>query len=554
MAAACGAAGACGTSPAGAAEVSSFWNGTSGSWGTASKWLPSTAYPTNGNGGHTYDVTVNSGDITLDVNPTVRRMTFNGGTVTTTQQALTVTDRLFWFGGTFAGGGTVHTPGGFEVSGTGLKTTLGAFVLRNSGEAVWAGSVFNQQNGLILNQTTGTIHLLNGEYQGGVFSNSATLLKSTTGSFTMGAAATFNNSGTVRVDAGTLSVRSPGQHNGAFSGSGRVEFSSGLTFQAASRLTVREVAFRGLEAVTVNGLFGPEVTEVQNALTISGPQAYPPNARLTLNTPQSRVTMATDARGTGAANLEVRAVVGSKVDFTATQHLRELTVDNSTAAIVANGGLAAGSRVIHTRGLNINGTGRVNLDRHAMIVDHTGGTGAGDRVRAAVIRGYNGGAWDGPGIYSAPAATMNGLGAVGYAEASDVLGISGAQTATYLGETVDATAVLVRFTLSGDADLNGRVDFNDLVRLAQNYEGGAAVKRWSQGDFTYDGAVDFADLVKLAQAYGVDLAPSMALPVGASVAFERDWARAVSAVPEPGAAVGIIGALAGLGRRRRRVR
>jgi hypothetical protein len=52
----------------------------------------------------------------------------------------------------------------------------------------------------------------------------------------------------------------------------------------------------------------------------------------------------------------------------------------------------------------------------------------------------------------------------------------------------------------GDATFDDTVDFNDLVKLAQNYNttGG---KTWEQGDFTADGNVDFNDLVKLAQNY-----------------------------------------------------
>ena len=52
------------------------------------------------------------------------------------------------------------------------------------------------------------------------------------------------------------------------------------------------------------------------------------------------------------------------------------------------------------------------------------------------------------------AANATGTG-VGYAEASQALGISGAQTASWGGETVDATSVLARYTLLGDATLDG---------------------------------------------------------------------------------------------------
>src|SRR5436190_23112923 len=88
--------------------------------------------------------------------------------------------------------------------------------------------------------------------------------------------------------------------------------------------------------------------------------------------------------------------------------------------------------------------------------------------------------------------------AIGYAEASALLGAAGG---TFTNQSVDGTSVLVRTTLFGDATLNGVVDFNDLVRLAQNYNNTVSSSTeswWYYGDFTYDGRVEFNDLVKLA--------------------------------------------------------
>jgi hypothetical protein len=53
----------------------------------------------------------------------------------------------------------------------------------------------------------------------------------------------------------------------------------------------------------------------------------------------------------------------------------------------------------------------------------------------------------------------------------------------------------------GDANLDGKVDFADLLILAQNY-GSTTNVGWRQGDFNGDGKVTFADLLVLAQHYG----------------------------------------------------
>jgi hypothetical protein len=107
----------------------------------------------------------------------------------------------------------------------------------------------------------------------------------------------------------------------------------------------------------------------------------------------------------------------------------------------------------------------------------------------------------------------------------------------------------VRFTLPGDANLDGAVDVADLGALATNY--GLAVPDWSQGDFDYSGVVDVADLGLLATYYGDSLATGPAemsfgdvatpLAAVASVGGATGGATQVAqTVPEP-AALGLIG-------------
>ena len=54
---------------------------------------------------------------------------------------------------------------------------------------------------------------------------------------------------------------------------------------------------------------------------------------------------------------------------------------------------------------------------------------------------------------------------LGIAEASDVLGLTGAQTAIWQGQTVDATSVLIKYTYGGDANLDGVVDILDYGQI-----------------------------------------------------------------------------------------
>jgi hypothetical protein len=91
------------------------------------------------------------------------------------------------------------------------------------------------------------------------------------------------------------------------------------------------------------------------------------------------------------------------------------------------------------------------------------------------------------------------------------------------------------FVMAGDANRDRSVDFNDLVKLAQNYNttGG---KTYADGDFTGDGNVDFNDLVILAQHYNTNLpAPGASAAVSAATAsaFATDWATATAITTSP---------------------
>jgi hypothetical protein len=73
------------------------------------------------------------------------------------------------------------------------------------------------------------------------------------------------------------------------------------------------------------------------------------------------------------------------------------------------------------------------------------------------------------------------------------------------------------FVLAADANRDRKVDFADLVILAQNYNttGGAT---FAKGDFNHDGDVDFEDLVLLAQRYNTTLPPAAGAIAAASPA------------------------------------
>jgi hypothetical protein len=149
--------------------------------------------------------------------------------------------------------------------------------------------------------------------------------------------------------------------------------------------------------------------------------------------------------------------------------------------------------VLLTGSLNLQGA-QLDLMDNGLIVDYTGASQT-TAVAGLVQLGYNSGMWNGPGIISSLAASDPSK-AISYVDSAILFGGVGG---TFMGVNVDGSATLVNFTLGADSNLDRRVDFADLVNLAQNYNtvGGD----WMHGDFNYDGAVDFGDLVALAQNY-----------------------------------------------------
>ena len=148
-------------------------------------------------------------------------------------------------------------------------------------------------------------------------------------------------------------------------------------------------------------------------------------------------------------------------------------------------------------GLTVGAGGALDVNGHALVIDYTG-TSPIDTVVGYLTSGYAAGAWSGDGINDS-LGTAGTLG-LGYAEATDLFTTF---PATFVGQSVDDTSILIRHTRYGDADLDGAVNLNDFNRLAANF--GSITARWSQGDFTYDARVNLDDFNLLAGNFGAAL-------------------------------------------------
>jgi hypothetical protein len=129
-----------------------------------------------------------------------------------------------------------------------------------------------------------------------------------------------------------------------------------------------------------------------------------------------------------------------------------------------------------------------------MIIDYTSASPI-VAVQQLLTSGYAGGAWNGNGIFSSVAAASGT--AIGYAESAEVFA---SFPATFSGQSVDDTAILLKHTFYGDANLDGTVNLIDFNRLAFNF--GQSPRRWIHGNLDFDSDVDLIDFNRLASRFG----------------------------------------------------
>jgi hypothetical protein len=207
--------------------------------------------------------------------------------------------------------------------------------------------------------------------------------------------------------------------------------------------------------------------------------------------------------------------------------------------------LASGSLGSSQNALSIATGSTLDISNNHMYINYGSGPDPILTIAAYIKSGYNGGGWNGPGIISSAAQIKtNGLAyGVGFADGKDgkVSGLTSGQ-------------IEVKYTLLGDANLDGLVNAADFTILAANFN--QTVTAWDQGDFNYDGLVNAADFTDLAANFNqsVSGADVSAGDVAALDAFAaaNGLSLPTSSVPEPATAGLICMVGVGLLHRRRR--
>lgn len=215
------------------------------------------------------------------------------------------------------------------------------------------------------------------------------------------------------------------------------------------------------------------------------------------------------------------------------------------------------------------GAWRIDLNDNQMVVMST----FGDGIEAILKRGRANGFWDGTGIFSSVAANeSNHVHTLGMMSGVDYKSIHGG-TATFGGITPGDAHSLIKFTLYGDTDFNGDVNFDDYSRIDAGFNNTRT--GWINGDFDMSGDVNFDDYALIDLAFnsqsgtlGTALAflhgdvpaskmntPELQKVVQHFNQFGVSYSNAVmSAVPEPASLSVLAAAALGTTVRRRRER
>jgi hypothetical protein len=319
-------------------------------------------------------------------------------------------------------------------------------------------------------------------------------------SLVMAAAATT----TVTFDGGI------GSNDIAFNGTTGNDTNINIT-NAAITMTGKTLNYSNTQAIVVNALAGNDTitlnsTSAAAAVTVNGGDANdtmtiagaPSSAVLfnggllgtdadTLNINAGTYTFAADAN-VGSANLSVSVGAAGTALFNATQHIASLTV--SGQATLSSGG----AKVIVTKSLSV--PGKLNLTDNDLIVDFVSSSPLGtwspssySGITGMIASGFNGGLWNGVGINTTLGSNTLGI---GVGETSDVLSLTAGQTAMWSNQTVDSTAVLLKYTYLGDMNLDGSLNADDYARI-DLYFTFPGSNLYSHGDLNYNGAINADD-------------------------------------------------------------
>jgi autotransporter-associated beta strand protein len=328
-----------------ALAVDRTWFGGTGDWNTAANWAP------NGVPGSSDRAIIGGGSAALTFDTGVAGFNVLGGRLSGAGD-LAVSGLTTFTGGQIGGdGGNAVANGGLSIGGAGTKTLgqssgAGSSGIVNNGTGTWTGTgnINNWDSGRFTNSAGASFDIqTDADFLNGTFINQGTLTKSvgaTDGSDKTVISALFNNSGSVNVTQGVLSLTGGGTHTGSFAtgSQGWIEFAGSSSkpthdLNSGASLTgnVRMINSFGALVVNTGATYNASQTEIVNGGSLSVASG------VTANTGTLAVSGG-DLRGVGDV------AVSGATTYTGGQ------IGGDGGNAVANGGLSIGGAGTKTLG------------------------------------------------------------------------------------------------------------------------------------------------------------------------------------------------------------
>lgn len=434
-----------------------------------------------------------------------------GGTLTTEVfSRIVLNDGAKLYAGSMTNNGELALQStGASVNVTGTLSNWG--IIRGSGRV--SGTVTNQQNGRVELSEGDSFRLVGNFHNFGQF-------RTTGGDLLMSGFTFVNGTSGKLTGRGTLSAA-------AIDNRGIVTLSAGVSDVDTVSYTNRAGAKTIVTGAGNATFYGPVTNEAGSEFRISA------DSRATF---LGAVTNLAAFTGTGIKIFDGPAsgaslTTGGNTEVEPGGSLSVGTIREASFTIRGQAALTSNALVSKVNTLSLDG-GTLDLQNSTLVVDYNNVSPVA-AILASVAAGE---------VFSSKGDSRT---AIAVAEAQDL-------GRTTVGDVqVDASSLVIALALQGDANIDGRVNFDDLLKLAQNYNGTA--RNWAHGDFSGDAAVNFDDLLTLAQNYNGSLLTdgTLATTATGNATFGSDFALALSLVPEPTSLL-VVSSLAMVAGKRRR--
>jgi unsaturated chondroitin disaccharide hydrolase len=157
----------------------------------------------------------------------------------------------------------------------------------------------------------------------------------------------------------------------------------------------------------------------------------------------------------------------------------------ATATVDTPASAAADCAVLVVGSLSLNATGILDMGANDLIV-HNGNL---PEITGLIVQGFGAGNWKGASGITSTAGAAIKMSAL--APELNASGSTGTIMSNFDNQTVVRTDVIVKFSMFGDANLDGQVDGSDYTLIDNGFNTHAT--GWHSGDFNYDGVVNGDD-------------------------------------------------------------